>query len=230
MPEIIRTNITPRNNQPRRKFRPRVYVRPVVALPWTADEEAIFLSFERTHIPGAPWPIKAMDFFSRKQDLDCRQWTQESLDPKILEEREKAQKETGVKKVWDPNYLSVSRKERAQVSSPLTADEKALYREFEAWHVPGTHWPINDMNQVALARGLDCRKWTPRALVLISREERERRAWEAEVNMAQELAAEEPADEDCESSEGERSGNGGGSERGWISGEDESRVKRSHSI
>lgn len=48
--------------------------------------------------------------------------------------------------------------------------------------------------------------------------------------MARELAAEgEPANEDGELSEGEEFGNGGGSERGWISGEDEKKG-RGHSL
>lgn len=170
---IDRIHPTTRKSQFKGKIRP--YIWPPVTLPWTADEKAIFLSFEKTHVPGTPWPIEAMGFFSRKHDLDCRRWTQESLDPKILADRAKLEKDTGVKKVWDPNYFSVTRKERDQLSSPLTADKEALYRQFEAWHVPGTHWPISDMNKAGWTRGLDCRKWAPRALVLIYRGEPEKK-------------------------------------------------------
>ena len=231
MPDIIRTDITPRNNGSRKFKPPRGIDRPIVKLPWTADEEALFHSFELTHVPGTPWPIEVMEFFSRKNELDCRRWTQEALDPKILEERAKAEEDTGRKTAWDPTRISGTRKDRYQVRPPLTADEEAIYNEFASWHVYGTLWPINEMNQITWARGLDCRQWTPRSLQIISREERERKAKETEVNMARELAVEEnPADEDGERSEGEESGNGGGSERGWIYAEDESRRKRSHSI
>jgi hypothetical protein len=207
MSEIIRPDKTPGNNQSRGKYRPQAYIRPPVTLPWTADEENIFLSFELAHVPGTPWPIEAMDFFSQKHDLNCRRWTQESLDAKILEERDRLEKETGSKKLWDPNYLSRSRKERVQVSSPLTADEEALYREFAAWHVAGTRWPISDMNNATWARGLDCRKWTPRALVLIWREEQERKESEAGGNAALVAGEEGRAGDDGEVSEGEESGN-----------------------
>src|SRR5271170_500636 len=76
---------TTRNSQFRGKI--RQYIRPPVTIPWTASEEALFLSFGKTHVPGTPWPIEAMGFFYRKNDSDCRRWTQESLDPKILADR-----------------------------------------------------------------------------------------------------------------------------------------------
>jgi len=55
------------------------------------------------------------------------------------------------------------------------------------------------MNDATWARGLDCRKWTPRALVLIWRGEQERKESKAEGNAARQLVpGEEPADDDGE--------------------------------
>jgi hypothetical protein len=231
MARINRTDITPRNNHHRRNNRPRGSNRPPVTRPWTADEEALFLGFEVSHIPGTRWPIEAMDFFSRKHEMDCRRWTLESLDPKILEEREKVEKETRLKKVWDPCRISGSREDRAQVRYPYTAEEEALYSEFKAFYVPGTRWPIQDMNQATRTRRLDCRKWTQRSLSLKFLEERERNSEETEVSIAQDIPEEEEsANEEGGPYGGEDSGNGGGSERGWISEEDESSRKRSSSI
>ena len=59
---IDRIYRTTRNSQSRRKIRP--YIRPPATLPWTADKEAIFLSFEKTHVSGTPWPIEARPWAS----------------------------------------------------------------------------------------------------------------------------------------------------------------------
>ena len=222
------------------------YIRPPVALPWTRDEEAIFLAFEGHHIVNTPWPTEAMDFFSRKYGLDCRAWTQKSLFPEVLAERARIEAQTGVKKVWDPNYFSEAGQPRAAVSLPMTVDEEALFREVQTAHLPGELWPVREMNQVSLERSLNCRKWTPQAVRQIAQNELEMQALlEEKLALLQKEEAllaenedarataerEEPIFEDtAEESERYDSGNGGGSERGWISGEDESRKERSQSI